>query len=93
MVHCSAASETALNIIARGFKVDCWKDAMVFSQVLPDDYLKKAVAIKTQLKKIALKALNPLDIAVTRLEGSTREICRTLKRASRDSFKRSTRSI
>jgi hypothetical protein len=93
MAHCSSASETALSIIARGFKVDCWKDAMVFSQVLPDDYLKKAVAIKTQLKKIALKALNPPDMAVTRLEGSTRETYRTLKRASRDYLKKSTRSI
>ena len=36
-----------LNNIPHGFRVDCWKDGVVFSQILPDDYLKKSIAIKT----------------------------------------------
>lgn len=30
--------EHALKNIPHGFKIDCWKDGMVFSQILPDDY-------------------------------------------------------
>jgi len=59
--------ETALSSIPHGFRVDHWKDGMVFSQVLPEDYLEKAVLVKTQLRNIVLKALNPLDIVVTKI--------------------------
>ena len=59
--------ESALNIIPHGFRVDHWKDGMVFSQVLPEDYMEKAIAIKTHLKNITLKALNPVDIVVTKI--------------------------
>lgn len=56
------------NGIPHGFKIDTWSDGMVFSQGLPDDYLKKSIAIKTKkLKKINLKALHPVDIIVTKI--------------------------
>jgi hypothetical protein len=53
--------------IPHGFKVDTWADGMVFSQILPADYLKKSVPIRTRLKKIKLMALQPLDIVVTKI--------------------------
>ncbi len=56
----------ALGSTPHGFKVDCWPDGMVFSQTLPDDYLKKSSDIR-KLKRIKLKALSPVDIVVTKI--------------------------
>lgn len=53
--------------IPHGFKVDTWTDGAVFSQILPDDYLEKSIAVRTGLKKVQLKALHPLDIVVTKI--------------------------
>lgn len=53
--------------IPHGFKIDAWSDGRVFSQDLPDDYLKKSVAIKTKLKRIDLRALHPVDIIATKI--------------------------
>ena len=53
--------------IPHGFKIDTWTDGMVFSQALPDDYLKKSIAITTKLKRINLKALHPVDIVVSKI--------------------------
>lgn len=50
-----------------GFTVDHWKDGIVFSQILPEDYLKKSIVIKTIMKNITLKALQPVDIVVTKI--------------------------
>lgn len=36
----------ALKNVPHGFKVDCWKDGMVFSQILPEDYVRKSITIK-----------------------------------------------
>jgi len=58
--------ERTLKNVPHGFKVDCWKDGMVFSQILPEDYLKKSVAIQ-RMRNIALKALYPVDIVVTKI--------------------------
>jgi len=55
-----------LSSIPHGFKVDCWKDGMVFSQGLPDDYLERSSAIR-KMKRIQLRALNPVDIVVTKI--------------------------
>ena len=33
--------QNALKKIPHGFKIDCWKDGMVFSQMLPSDYEEK----------------------------------------------------
>ena len=49
------------------FRVDVWTSGLVFSQQLPDDYLEKSIFIKTQLKNIELRALNPIDIIVTKI--------------------------
>jgi len=58
--------QMALKTVAHGFKVDCWRDGLVFSQVLPDNYLKTSVVIR-KMKRILLRALNPVDIVVTKI--------------------------
>lgn len=54
-------------MIPHGFRIDAWTDGMVFSQILPDDYLKKSVPIKTDLRNIKLAALHPVDIVATKI--------------------------
>lgn len=44
-----------------------WADGLVFTQILPSDYLKKSLRIKTKLVNIELRALQPLDIVVTKI--------------------------
>ena len=61
-----ALFKETLSAIPHGFKVDCWKDGMVFSQILPEDYLKRSIPIR-KMKNIQLRALNPLDIVVTKI--------------------------
>ena len=56
----------ALKSVPHGFKIDCWADGMVFSQILPEDYLKRSITVKTELKNISLRALHPVDIVVTK---------------------------
>ena len=58
--------QDALRNTPHGFKVDCWKDGSVFSQTLPDDYLRKSPDIR-KLKRIRLKALSPVDVVVTKI--------------------------
>lgn len=58
--------QDALRSTPHGFKVDCWKDGAVFSQMLPDDYVRKSSDIR-KLKRIRLKALSPVDIVVTKI--------------------------
>ncbi len=55
-----------LNSIPHGFQVDCWRDGIVFTQILPDDYLKRSITIK-KMKRIHLRALHPVDIIVTKI--------------------------
>lgn len=57
----------ALNAVPHGFHVHHWKGNMVFSQILPDDYIEKSITIKTKTKKIELRALHPLDIVATKI--------------------------
>lgn len=59
--------KAAVKRIQPGFRVDTWPDGQVFSQFLPPDYLKKSEPIKTRLRKIELRALDPVDIVVTKL--------------------------
>lgn len=56
-----------LGMIPHGFKVDTYKDGVVFSQILPADYIAKSMLVKTKLKNITLKALSPIDIIVTKI--------------------------
>jgi hypothetical protein len=58
--------EQVLKNIPHGFKLDCWKDGMIFSQILPGDYLKKSI-LETRMEKIELRALHPLDIVATKI--------------------------
>lgn len=59
--------ENALKKVPHGFKIDYWTDGMVFSQMLPEDYLKRSIPIKTKLKNINLRALHPSDIVATKI--------------------------
>lgn len=58
--------QKALKNTPHGFSVDCWKDGAVFSQTLPDDYLRRSANIK-MTRHIRLKALHPVDIVVTKI--------------------------
>ena len=58
--------QKAVNASRPGFKVDVWPDGQVFSQFLPDDYLRKSKRIRS-LKNIDLRALAPVDIVVTKV--------------------------
>jgi ABC-type phosphate transport system auxiliary subunit len=58
--------ERALKNNPPGFKVDRWADGYVFCQSLPIDYLDKSIKIK-EYSHLLLKALNPVDIVVTKI--------------------------
>jgi phosphorylcholine metabolism protein LicD len=58
--------QKALRNTPHGFTVDCWKDGIVFSQMLPNDYLKRSRNIR-KMRHIRLKALHPVDIVVTKI--------------------------
>jgi hypothetical protein len=61
-----AIFKRSLRLIPHGFKVDCWDNGQVFSQFLPNDYIKRSIPIR-RMKHIELRALNPLDIVVTKI--------------------------
>lgn len=52
-------------VLDRKFKVDVFVDGFIFSEQLPEDYLKKSKEI-LELKNISLKALSPVDIIITK---------------------------
>ena len=56
----------ALRNTPHGFRVDCWTDGTVFSQTLPDDYLRRSRKI-VNINHIRLKALHPVDIVATKI--------------------------
>lgn len=56
-----------LDLVPHGFKVDIWNNGMVFSQDLPEDYLEKSKPVRTKMKSMKLKTLDPLDIIVTKI--------------------------
>ena len=47
------------------FKVDIFTDGYIFSEQLPADYFEKSKEI-VKMKNIALNALNPIDIIITK---------------------------
>jgi hypothetical protein len=61
-----SAFDAALTKVPHGFKIDVWPDGLVFSQILPNDYLGKSIEI-ARFKHVLLKALHPLDIIVTKI--------------------------
>ncbi len=54
------------NSVPHGFKIDAWSDGTVFCTTLPDDYLDRSLSI-TSFEKIVLRALDPVDIVVTKI--------------------------
>ena len=56
-----------LDMIPHGFRVDTWRDGRVFSQDLPDDYLENSIPVRTKMKNIKLRILDPIDIIVTKI--------------------------
>jgi len=58
--------EQALKSNPPGYKVDRWTDGCIFCQTLPNDYLKKSITIK-EFSHISLRALQPVDIIVTKI--------------------------
>lgn len=59
--------EDAKKIVQPGFRIDVFHDGAVFVTMLPQDYLKRSIPIKTKLDKIDLRALHPVDIIVTKI--------------------------
>lgn len=59
--------EKAKKIVNPGFKVDLFHDGAVFVTMLQEVYLKKSKPIRTKLKNIQLRALDPVDIVVTKI--------------------------
>ena len=59
--------ERAKKIVQPGFRVDVFRDGAVFVTILPDDYLDKSKSIATNLKNIDLRALDPVDIIITKI--------------------------
>ena len=53
--------------IKPGVKMDCWSNDMIFSEVLPADYVMRATDYKTDFKKITVKILSPVDIACSKI--------------------------
>lgn len=54
-------------MISHGHKIDLYYNGAVFSQVLPSDYLDRSKKIRTELRRIDLRALHPVDIIVTKI--------------------------
>jgi len=59
--------DLAIKILNPGFQIDKFIDGLIFSQILPEDYVDKSIDVKTNMKFIHLKALHPLDIVVTKI--------------------------
>jgi hypothetical protein len=59
--------ERVLKTIPHGFRIDIFKDGMIFSQQLPNDYSEKSILIRTDFRNIRLFALHPVDIVVTKI--------------------------
>jgi hypothetical protein len=58
--------DAALAKVPHGFRIDVWPDGLVFSQILPNDYLEKSIEI-AKFEHALLKALHPIDIIVTKI--------------------------
>lgn len=50
-----------------GFEIDRWEGGMIFSTMLPENYLENSIPLTVNLKKIKLYALHPLDIVITKI--------------------------
>lgn len=59
--------DRALQAVPHGFKIDRWPDGMVFSQMLPADYIERSLPVRARFRNIILSALHPVDIIVTKI--------------------------
>ena len=59
--------DKAEKAIPHGYRIDRFKDGVVFTQILPQHYLKKSIRITAQLENIELRALQPLDIVASKV--------------------------
>lgn len=59
--------DRAMNILNPGFRIDKFLGSQIFSQKIPDDYEKKALQIKVDVKRLKIFTLHPLDIIVTKI--------------------------
>lgn len=55
------------NKIKLDIKIDSWSSNMIFSETLPEDYIKSAIEYKTTFKKIDIWILNPIDIICSKI--------------------------
>ena len=53
--------------IKPGVKIDFWHSNMIFSEILPGDYVKATTEYKTSFKKIDVRILSPIDIACSKI--------------------------
>jgi hypothetical protein len=63
----TGALASALKAVPHGFRIDVFRDGLIFSQQLPDDYASLSIPIKTGCSRIDLFALHPIDIVVTKI--------------------------
>lgn len=56
--------------ISPGVKIDFWESNMVFSEVLPNDYLEKTKRYKGDFNNIDVRILHPLDIICSKISRS-----------------------
>ncbi len=59
--------ERVLEIIPHGFRIDRFTGGYIFSQQLPDDYLRYRKPIDEKFKKIKLFTIAPIDIVATKI--------------------------
>jgi len=50
-----------------GFRIDTWSDGQVFMVFLPQDYIEKSFLVNSDLERIDLRALNPIDLILTKI--------------------------
>lgn len=56
------------SVPSSGFEIHTWSNGKVFGQTLPEDYLKASLKASVELTRIDLRALQPLDILLTKIE-------------------------
>jgi hypothetical protein len=57
--------ERALKFVPHGFRIDIFRNGLIFSQQLPEDHFSRSIPIRV-LKSIEIYALHPLDIVLTK---------------------------
>ncbi len=53
--------------IKPGVKIDSWPSNIIFSEILPEGYVKLTTEYRTGLKKIDVRILSPIDIICSKI--------------------------